>query len=50
MGAPAVRLQTQAVKWDLPGRLWQDQASLEPDLKKVMVGGHWAGQHDPDPG
>ena len=35
--SPAVRLQTQAVKWDrenLPGRLWQDQASLDPDLKR----------------
>ena len=37
LGSPAVRLQTQAVKWDrenLPGRLWQDQASLDPDLKR----------------
>ena len=52
LGSPAVRLQTQAVKWDrenLPGRLWQNQASLDPDLKR-WVWGHWAGQHDPDPG
>lgn len=38
-----MRLQTQAVKWDLPGRLWRNQASPDPDLKKVMFGGHWAG-------